>query len=78
MYVWMSEIEHDPTAKSNSSNSREETAWKVSKYGVTPGPYFPVFGLNTEIYGAWWSWWIRFDWWIIFYFRHSRLFWIYY
>ena len=25
-------------------------AWKVSKYGVISGPYFPVFGLNTEIY----------------------------
>ena len=24
------------------------TAWKVSKYGVIPVPYFPVFGLNTE------------------------------
>ena len=24
------------------------TAWKDSKYGVTSGPYFPVFGLNTE------------------------------
>ena len=23
------------------------TAWKVSKYGVLSGPYFPVFGLNT-------------------------------
>ena len=23
------------------------TAWKVSKHGVFPGPYFPVFGLNT-------------------------------
>ena len=22
----------------------------VSKYGVISGPYFPVFGLNTEIY----------------------------
>ena len=21
--------------------------WKVSKYGVFSGPYFPVFGLNT-------------------------------
>ena len=29
-------------------NSR--TAWKVSKYGVMSGPYFPVIGLNTEIY----------------------------
>ena len=28
------------------------TAWKVSKYGVFFGPYFPVFGLNTEIYGV--------------------------
>ena len=23
----------------------------VSKYGVFSGPYFSVFGLNTEIYG---------------------------
>ena len=22
------------------------------KYGVISGPYFPVFGLNTEIYGV--------------------------
>ena len=28
------------------------TAWKVSKYGVISGPYFPVFGLNTEIYSV--------------------------
>ena len=27
------------------------TAWKVSKYGVFSGPYFPAFGLNTERYG---------------------------
>ena len=26
------------------------TAWNVSKYGVFPGPYFPVFGLNTGKY----------------------------
>ena len=24
------------------------TARKMSKYGVISGPYFPVFGLNTE------------------------------
>ena len=29
-----------------------DTAGKVSKYGVFSGPYFPVFGLNTEIYGV--------------------------
>ena len=28
------------------------TARKVSKYGVISGPYFPIFGLNTEIYGV--------------------------
>ena len=28
------------------------TGWKVSKYGVFSGPYFPVFELNTEIYGV--------------------------
>ena len=26
------------------------TPWKVPKYGVFSGPYFLVFGLNTEIY----------------------------
>ena len=26
------------------------TAWKVSKYGVFCGRYFPVFGLNTGKY----------------------------
>ena len=25
-------------------------AWKVSKYGVISGPYFPVFGLTFPIY----------------------------
>ena len=28
------------------------TARKVYKYGVFSGPYFPLFGLNTEIYGV--------------------------
>ena len=26
------------------------TEWNVSKYVVISGPYFPVFGLKTEIY----------------------------
>ena len=26
------------------------TAWKVAKYGVFSGPYFPAFELNTERY----------------------------
>ena len=29
-----------------------DTAWKVSKYGVISGPYFSVFGMNTEIYSV--------------------------
>ena len=28
------------------------TAWKVSKYGVISGLYFPAFGLNAERYFA--------------------------
>ena len=28
------------------------TAWKVSKYGVFSGPYFPAFELNTERYSS--------------------------
>ena len=27
-------------------------AWKMSKYGVFSGLYFPIFGLNTEIYSV--------------------------
>ena len=27
---------------------QRRTVWKVSKYEVFSGPYFPVFGLNTE------------------------------
>ena len=33
-------------------NSRSITAWKVSKYGVISGPYFPAFGLSTERYSV--------------------------
>ena len=29
-----------------------QTAWKVSVYGVFSGPFFPVFGLNMEIYSV--------------------------
>ena len=28
------------------------TAWKLSKYGVFSGPFFPVFGLNTKRYSV--------------------------
>ena len=30
------------------NTAKLRTAWKVSKYGVISGPYFPVFGLNTD------------------------------
>ena len=33
------------------SASYGDTAWKVSKCEVSSGLYFPVFWLNTEIYG---------------------------
>ena len=29
------------------------TAWKVSKYGVISGPYFPAFGLNRNRENSW-------------------------
>ena len=28
------------------------TEWKVSKYGVSSGPYFPLYGLNAETYAV--------------------------
>ena len=32
--------------------SFKTTAWKVSKYGVFCGSYFPAFGLNVERYSV--------------------------
>ena len=43
------------TCNHNNSSHRfieTFTAWKVCKYRVFSGPYFPVFGLNTEIYSV--------------------------
>ena len=39
LYYWS--LKHRPSPS---------TAWKVFKYGVSSGPYFPAFGLNTERY----------------------------
>ena len=39
-------------SKSANYLNIETTAWKVSKYGVKSGPYFPAFGLNTERYSV--------------------------
>ena len=38
--------------KYNSLFHSHNTAWKVPKYAVFSGPYFPVVGLNTEIYSV--------------------------
>ena len=35
-----------------NTKHRGNTVWKVSKYGVFSGPYFPAFGMNTEKYGV--------------------------
>ena len=40
-------IVHIRFTKISEKNYTAITAWKVSKYGVISGPYFPVFGLNT-------------------------------
>ena len=34
----------------NSEKQVRNTSWKVSKYGLFSGPYFPAYGPNTEIY----------------------------
>ena len=34
---------HVKSIPSNASYQEPNTAWKVSKYGVFSGPYFPVF-----------------------------------
>ena len=38
-------------AKQSNEFQYHNTEWKVSKYGVISGAYFPVFGLNTGKYG---------------------------
>ena len=35
--------------KFDNISTRKNTPWKVSKYQVISGPYFPVFGLNTYL-----------------------------
>ena len=44
-------IELSALEKINSICFQRITAWKVSKYGVISGPYFPVFSPNTGKYG---------------------------
>ena len=43
-------IECSVTQSGIRIKSDMSTTWKVSKYGVFSGPYFPAFGLNTERY----------------------------
>ena len=45
-------IIRNSTTKQSFSHTVPIAAWKVSKHGVISGPYFAVFGLNTEIYGV--------------------------
>ena len=37
----------------NLSSKIIYTVWKVSKYGVISGPYFPVFGPNLQKKNQW-------------------------
>ena len=43
LYLWRMKKVRNINEKINEKNF---TAWKVSKYGVFSGPYFPAFGLN--------------------------------
>ena len=47
-YTWKYSI----ISETNSPFRTPSTAWKVYKYGVLSGPYFPAFGLTTEKYGV--------------------------
>ena len=51
MLMFKHKIWHREQSKTHEKNINI-TAWKVSKYGVFSGPYLPVSGLNTEIYGV--------------------------
>ena len=46
--------EHKVCIYKHKTNSKinKVVLWKVSEYGVCYDPYFPVFGLNIEIYGV--------------------------
>ena len=44
--------ENQPGGALRISVKRALIAWKVSKYRVFSGPYFPAFGLNPERYGV--------------------------
>ena len=55
VFPWVLWTQHDEIIITVITTSKQKpfyTAWKVYKYGVFSGPYFPVFGLNTEIYGV--------------------------
>ena len=62
LYLFLlTKIEKSSVSDKQRKNSTEiltflvlmkRTAWKLSKYGVIFGPYFPVFRRNTEIYGV--------------------------
>ena len=41
-----------PPSHPLSNHISSHTAWKVSKYWVFSGPYFPAFGLNTKRYSV--------------------------
>ena len=49
--VWQ-RCEYDSTSRTTGFQSLPFSLGEVSKYRVISGPYFPVFGLNTEIYGV--------------------------
>ena len=47
----LSGMNNNHSSEWDSLMQYKSTAWKVSKYGVISGSYFPVFQMNTEKYG---------------------------
>ena len=50
-YTFCNGLETRNATINNLWIGKVNTAWKVSKYGVFSGPYFPVIGLSTGKYG---------------------------
>ena len=53
-HYWSSSLHFVSCSKMTgfSGNFQKMHCVNVSKYGIISGPYFPVFGLNTEIYSV--------------------------
>ena len=50
MKISGTQLSRDKLFRKSTDLKDATTAWKVSKYGIFSGTYFPVFGLNIRKY----------------------------